>query len=431
MGAAGRDFHNFFVYYRSKQNTHVVCFTAEQIPGISKRTFPRELAGPQYAADIPIYPEEQLESLIRHHHIDEVALSYSDLPHQEVMMKASRVLAAGASFVLLGPRDTQLQSRKPVISVCAVRTGAGKSQTSRKVAQLLKSWKYNVVAVRHPMPYGILKEQVVERFATFDDLKKYACTIEEQEEYTPWIEMGIPVYAGVDYEQILQQAEKEADIIVWDGGNNDQSFYKPDLAIVVVDPHRAGHELTYYPGTANFLSADVIVINKIDSAQREDIRHIEHHIKKYNPQAVVIHARSPLTVDKPLLLKNKRAIVVEDGPTLTHGGMPYGAGLLAAERYGARIVDVEPYAVGSLKKVYAQFPHLKRVLPAIGYSPEQMKELELTINKTPADVVIDGSPFDMRRMLTITKPVVNVSYTLSESGPTTLTTVLKNFLKKV
>ena len=343
-------------------------------------------------------------------------------------MKASRALGAGANFVLLGPRETQIVSKKPIISITAVRTGAGKSQTSRKVAQILKNKGYKVVGCRHPMPYGVLKEQVVERFATFNDLKKHKCTIEEQEEYTPWIEMGIPIYAGVDYKKIVRAAEKEADIIIWDGGNNDYSFYHSDLSIVVVDPHRAGHELVYYPGTVNFLTADVIVINKMDTAQATDVALLEAHIKQYNPHAVVIHANSPLTVDRPGLIKNKRVIVVEDGPTLTHGGMTFGAGMVAAKKWQGKIVDAQPYAVGSLKGVYAKYRHLKLLLPAMGYSPAQMKELQATINAVPADAVIDGSPFDMGRILKVNKPIANVRYTLEERGNVTLSNILDRFL---
>ncbi len=347
------------------------------------------------------------------------------------MHKASIALAAGASFRLLGPHDTMLISKKPVISICAVRTGAGKSQTSRKIADILQSLKKKVVAIRHPMPYGSLKDEVIERFASYGDLKKYKTTIEEREEYEPWIQRHIPVYAGVDYKKILANAEQEADIILWDGGNNDFSFFKPDLQIVVVDPHRAGHELQYYPGEVNFRMADVIVINKMDSASKGGIRIVEENIKKINPKAIVIRARSPVTVDHPDVIKNKRVLLIEDGPTITHGGMRFGAATIAAKQYGAKeIVSVKSAAVGSIKETYQKYPHLDKELPAMGYSAQQIKDLQDTINRVDCDVVIDGSPVNLQNIIHINKPIVNVTYELEEIGVPTLKTILETFLKK-
>jgi len=427
LGAAGRDYHNFLVYFKNNPHYQVVGFTQAQIPGIEKRSFPKSLAGRLYKKNIPFYPEEKLAEIIPSLKVDEVVLAYSDLSHKEVMDKASIVLAAGADFMLLGPKSTQIKSKKPVVAITAVRTGCGKSSTSRKVAQTLLSYGLKVVAIRHPMPYGYLKDEVCERFATYEDLKKYKCTIEEREEYEPWIELGIPIYAGVDYEKIIRKAEKEADIIIWDGGNNDFSFYKTDLNIVLVDPHRPGHEIAYYPGEVNFRSADVLIISKMKSATPEGIEIVKKNIKIYNPKAEVIEADLKMHVDQPELIKGKNVLVVEDGPTVTHGGMSYGAGFLVAQKYGGKLVDGQETAVGSMKLLYKKYMHLKKIVPAMGYSPEQIKELEETINKSKCDVVIDGTPVNLKRLLNIKKPIVTVSYTLEELGETILHDVLKRF----
>jgi predicted GTPase len=425
MGAAGRDFHNFNVYYRNNPNYEVVAFTATQIPGIEKRVYPPELAGSNYPKGIPIYPEEKLPQLIRKHKIDEVVFAYSDVSHEYVMHRASVALACGADFRLMGPFSTMLKAKVPVVSVCAVRTGSGKSQTSRKVTKILRERDFKVVVVRHPMPYGDLTKQVCQRFASREDLDKHKCTIEEREEYEPHIRNGVIVYAGVDYEKILREAEKEADIIVWDGGNNDVPFYKPDLHIVVADPHRPGHEVAYHPGEANLRMADVVVINKVDTADPKDIEAVRKNVERLNPDAVVIEAASPITVDNPELIKGKKVLVVEDGPTLTHGNMPYGAGTIIAQRLGAsEIVDPRPYAVGSIVKAFQEYPHLGAVLPALGYGQGQVKELEETINKTPCDVVLVGTPIDLRQVLQLNKPAVRATYELQEIGKPTLEDVL-------
>jgi predicted GTPase len=425
MGAAGRDFHNFNVYYRNNPNYEVVAFTATQIPGIEKRRYSPELAGPNYPRGIPIYPEEELPELIRKHGVDEVVFAYSDVSHEYVMHRASIALANGADFRLLGPSATMLKARVPVVSICAVRTGSGKSQTSRKVTKILREKGFRVVVVRHPMPYGDLTKQVCQRFASREDLDKHECTIEEREEYEPHIRNGVIVYAGVDYEKILHEAEKEADIIVWDGGNNDIPFYKSDLHIVVADPHRPGHEVRYHPGEANLRMADVVVINKVDTADPKNIDLVRKNVKKLNPKAVIIEAASPITVDKPELIKGKRVLVVEDGPTLTHGNMPYGAGAIIAKRLGAsEIVDPRPYAVGSIVKTFEEYPHLGAVLPAVGYGKEQIKELEETINKTPCDTVLVGTPIDLRHVLRLNKPAARATYELQEVGKPTLEDVL-------
>ncbi len=416
LGAAGRDYHNFIVKYRDDKNYDVKFFTATQIPGIENRVFPKKLAGKFYAKDIPIFSEDKLAELIKKYKIDEVVFSYSDVSHVDVMHLASITIANGANFVLLGGDDIMIKSNKKIISVCAVRTGSGKSQTSRKVADILKTAGKKIVAVRHPMPYGDLEKQEVQRFAEYSDFEKNNCTIEEREEYEPWIEKGIPIYAGVDYVKILKMAEKEADVIIWDGGNNDLPFYKPDLHIVVVDPHRAGHELLYHPGEANFRMADVILINKIDSAPKEGIKIVKENIKKFNSKAIVVKAESILEISDAKSLRGKRVLVVEDGPTLTHGGMKFGAGYLAAKKNGARIVSPVRYAIGSIKKIYKKYDDLEFILPAMGYSKEQIKELETTINKTPCEVVVDGSPVNLSRILKINKPVVNVGYYLNEVG---------------
>ena len=432
MGAAGRDFHNFNVYFRGNDEYEVVAFTATQIPGIEGRTYPPELAGPNYPNGIPIYPEEELPSLIKKFNVDEVVFAYSDVSHEYVMHKASIALAAGADFRLMGPSTTMLKAKVPVVSVCAVRTGSGKSQTSRKVAKILRSNGYRVVVIRHPMPYGDLRKQVCQRFATFEDLDKYECTIEEREEYEPHIRNGVIVYAGVDYEKILREAEKEADVIVWDGGNNDLPFYKPDLHIVVADPHRPGHELKYHPGEANLRMANVVVINKVDTAETENIEKVENNVKKANPNAIIVKAASPMKVDNPELIKGKRALVIEDGPTLTHGEMPYGIATIAAKKLGAsEIVDPRPYAVGSIVEAYKKYKHLGAILPALGYGEHQIRELEETINATPCDVVVVGTPIDLRRIVKINKPAVYVRYELEEVGSPNLEEILnKHFPPK-
>ncbi|MDH7477556.1 MAG: cyclic 2,3-diphosphoglycerate synthase [Candidatus Bathyarchaeota archaeon] len=431
MGAAGRDFHNFNVYFRNNDAYEVVAFTATQIPGIEGRTYPSELAGSNYPKGIPIYPEEELPTLIKEYDVDEVVFAYSDVSHEYVMHKASIALSNGADFRLMGPKTTMLKAKVPVVSVGAVRTGSGKSQTSRQVAKILKNKSLRVVAIRHPMPYGDLTKQICQRFASYEDLDKYQCTIEEREEYEPHIDNGIIVYAGVDYEKILHETEKEADIIVWDGGNNDIPFYKPDLHIVVADPHRAGHELTYHPGEANLRMANVVIINKVDTAQPENVEKVKENINKVNPNALILEAASPLTADNPELIKGKRALVIEDGPTLTHGNMPYGAGTIMAQKSGAsEIVDPRPYAVGSIKEAYKTYTHLGKLLPALGYGEKQIAELKETIDRTPCDVVVIGTPVDLRRVMTLSKPTVRVKYELQVLGPISLEQILEEFLKR-
>jgi len=432
MGAAGRDFHNFNVYFRNRKEYDVVAFTATQIPGIEKRMYPTELAGPNYPKGIPIYPEEELPKLVKEHNVTEVVFAYSDVPHEYVMHKASIALASGADFTFMGPSTTMLKAKVPVVSVCAVRTGSGKSQTSRKVSLILKKMGFRVVVIRHPMPYGDLREQVWQRFASYQDLDKHKCTIEEREEYEPHINNGIIVYAGVDYEKILKEAEKEADIIIWDGGNNDISFYKSDLYIVVADPHRAGNELTYHPGETNLRMADVVVINKVDTADPANVEIVKANVKKANPNAIVVEAASPITVDDSASVKGKRVLVVEDGPTLTHGNMAYGAGTIAAKRLGAKeIVDPRPYAVGSIKDTFKKYTHLSAQLPAMGYGEKQVEELEKTINATPCDLVIIGTPIDLRKLVKLNKPAVRARYELQEVGKPDLEEILrKRFMKK-
>lgn len=415
MGAAGRDFHNFNVFFRNNEDYEVVAFTAAQIPGIAGRAYPKQLAGSLYEKDIPIYPEENLTKLIKEHGINQVILAYSDLSHETVMQKASLILAAGADFRLMGTQNTMLKSKKPVISVCAVRTGAGKSPTSQKLVDLLIEKGFRVVVVRHPMPYGDLVKQECQRFATMDDCVKNECTIEEREEYEPYICCGTVVYSGVDFEKILKAAENEADIIIWDGGNNDIPFYKPDLHIVIADPHRAGHELTYYPGEVNVLLADVVIVNKVDSAKKEDVELVIRNVRSINERAKILKANSVITVEKPESIQGKRVLVVEDGPTLTHGGMAFGAGVIAAKKYGAKeLVDPRPNAIGSIRDVYEHFPHLGAVLPAMGYSEAQIRELEMTINSADCDVVIAGTPIDLGLLLKLNKPVVRVRYRIEE-----------------
>jgi len=428
MGAAGRDFHNFNVYFRSNPAYKVVAFTATQIPDIEGRKYPPELAGKLYPKGIPIVSEADLDSLIRMHKADEVHFAYSDVSHEYVMNKASQVMAAGANFVLLGPDDTMIKSRRPVVSVCAVRTGSGKSQTSRKAALLLKAKGRKVAVIRHPMPYGDLVKQKVQRFATYSDLDKHECTIEEREEYEPHIDNGIIVYAGVDYGAILRQAEKEANVILWDGGNNDFPFYKSDLEIVVADPHRAGHELRYHPGETNFRRAKVIVINKMDTASKEQVDAILANIKSLNPKAVVIRANSKITVDDGAAIKGKRVLVIEDGPTLTHGGMKFGAGVVAAQKYGAsEIVDPRPFAVGTIRKTFEKYSHLDRVLPAMGYGEKQTQELDATIDRIDCDLIVSATPIDLNRVITPNKRMLRVRYELEEIGTPTLKDVLKGF----
>ncbi|ODN30289.1 cyclic 2,3-diphosphoglycerate synthase [Fervidobacterium thailandense] len=431
LGAAGRDFHNFNTFFRNNPDYEVVAFTATQIPDIAGRIYPPELAGPLYPNGIPIEDEANLPELIKKYDVDEVILAYSDLSHQYVMERAAIALAAGADFKLMGPKATMIESTKPVVSVCAVRTGCGKSQTTRRVLDILRSKGLKVISIRHPMPYGDLVAQKVQRFADYSDLDKYNCTIEEREEYEPHIDRRSVIYAGVDYEAIIRSAEAEnPDVILWDGGNNDFPFYKTDLHIVVVDPHRPGHEVTYYPGMTNLLMADVIVINKEETANRDDIETVRKNIAKWNPKAIVIDAASPIFVDDPSLIKGKRVLVVEDGPTLTHGDMRYGAGYVAAKRFGAKeIVDPRPFAVGSIIDTYNKYTHLDVILPAMGYGEKQMKELEETINRSDADVVVIGTPIDLRRVLKLNKPAVRVRYELQEIGEPTLEQVLTDFLK--
>jgi len=426
MGAAGRDFHDFNVYFRDNPAYQVVAFTATQIPNIEGRTYPAALAGSLYPNGIPIYPESALPKLIKEQQVDQVIFAYSDISHETVMHRASIVLAAGADFRLLGPRATMLKSSKPVVAVCAVRTGSGKSQTTRAVATALRSMNQRIVVVRHPMPYGILDDQIVQRFATLDDLSRNPTTIEEREEFEPHIAQGTIVYAGIDYEKILRQAETEADIILWDGGNNDFPFYQPDLLIVIVDPLRAGHELRYHPGEMNLRMADAIVINKVDTANAEDVNCVRANVRFANPTATVLEAASPIFVDDPNAIRGKRVLVVEDGPTVTHGDMAYGAGVIAAHKFGAReIVDPRPYAVGSIRETYAKYPGTGTVLPAMGYGDKQIQELEATINATPVDLVLIATPVDLRRVIRIQHPTDRVRYELQEIGQPTLADLLK------
>lgn len=425
MGAAGRDFHNFNTYYRGNEQYEVVAFTATQIPNIDDRKYPAALAGELYPSGIPILPESQLESLIKDEQIDQVVFAYSDVPHEYVMHKVALVNAAGADFRLMGTRETQIKSTKPVVGVCAVRTGSGKSQTTRRVSLILRDMGYKVAAIRHPMPYGDLVKQKVQRFADYSDLDKHECTIEEREEYEPHLDNGVIVYAGVDYEAILREAEKEVDIVLWDGGNNDFPFYVTDLLIVVADPHRAGHELRYYPGETNVRMADVFVINKVDTANPEDVITVRNNLYELNPDAVVIEGASPLFVDDPDAIRGKRVLVVEDGPTLTHGEMAYGAGFVAARRFGAgEIVDPRPFAVGAIQATYEKYPNTGTILPAMGYGDQMMRDLEDTINAADVDLVLSGTPIDLTRVITINKPIQRVRYELQEIGVPTLKTVL-------
>jgi predicted GTPase len=426
MGAAGRDFHNFNTFFRGNNEYEVVAFTATQIPNIDGRKYPAELAGELYPAGIPIYPEAQLADLIRDEKIDQVVFAYSDVPYEYVMHKASLVNAAGADFRLMGTKETQIKSTKPVVAVCAVRTGSGKSQTTRRVSLILRDMGYKVAAIRHPMPYGDLVKQKVQRFADYSDLDKHECTIEEREEYEPHLDNGIIVYAGVDYEAILREAEKEVDIVLWDGGNNDFSFYVSDLLIVVADPHRPGHEKKYYPGETNVRMADVFVINKVDTANPEDVITVRNNLYELNPDATLIEGASPLFVDDPEAIRGKRVLVVEDGPTLTHGEMAYGAGFVAARRFGAgEIVDPRPFAVASIQATYEKYPNTGTILPAMGYGDAMMRDLETTINKADVDLVISGTPIDLTRVIKVNKPLQRVRYELQEIGEPTLKSILE------
>lgn len=431
MGAAGRDFHNFNTFYRDNEKYDVVAFTATQIPNIEGRKYPTELAGKLYPEGIDIYPESELPELIKKFDVDEVVFAYSDVPYDYVMHKAALVNGLGADFRLMGTKETQVESTKPVVAICAVRTGCGKSQTTRRVAEILQDMGLKVAAIRHPMPYGDLVKQRVQRFATYADLDKHECTIEEREEYEPHIDSGVIVFAGVDYEAILREAEKEVDVILWDGGNNDFSFYKTDLLITVVDPLRPGHESAYYPGEVNTRMADVIVINKVDTADAEDIMKVRENVQALNPNAVIIEAASPISVDDPSAIRGKRVLVVEDGPTLTHGGMKIGAGWVAARRFGAgEIVDPRPFAVGELAATFEKYPETGSILPAMGYGEQQIRDLEKTIDAADVELVVIGTPIDLTRVLKINKPSQRVGYSLAEIGKPDLEDVLTQKLGK-
>ncbi len=434
IGAAGRDFHNFNTYFRDNENYNVVAFTAAQIPDIDGRKYPAELAGKLYPDGIPILSQDDLDKIIKEYNVDECVFAYSDVPYQRLMNIAAQVNAAGADFVLLGTKSTMLKSTKPVIAVGAVRTGCGKSQTSRRIIEILMKKGLRVVAIRHPMPYGDLVAQKVQRFATVDDLKKHKCTIEEMEEYEPHVVRGNVIYAGVDYEAILRAAEQDpdgCDVILWDGGNNDFPFYQPDLTITVADPHRPGHEVSYYPGETMLRIADVVVINKMDTAAPEDILTVRNNIQKVNPNAIVIDGASPIKVDNPEVIKGKSVLVVEDGPTLTHGEMKLGAGVVAAQKYGAaKLVDPRPYVVGKLAETFRIYPNIGTLLPAMGYSDQQVADLEATINNTECDAVVIGTPIDLNRIIKINKPTTRVYYDLQEIGEPNLEQILDDFVKK-
>ena len=429
LGAAGRDFHDFNVCFRNSPDDYVVAFTATQIPDIAGRTYPAELAGPHYLQGIPIIAEEQMERTIHEQAVSTVVFAYSDVSHNHVMHLAARAVAAGADFQLLGADSTMLDSRVPVVSVCAVRTGCGKSPVSRRVVQALKEQGQRVAVVRHPMPYGDLKLERVQRFASLEDLERHHCTVEEREEYEPHIASGTIVYAGVDYEAILERAEKDADVIVWDGGNNDTPFFRSDLEIVVADPLRAGHEILYYPGEVNLLRADLVVINKVDAAPEASIETVRRNIRERNPRALVIEAASRVEVEEPELLRGKRVLVVEDGPTLTHGGMGFGAGVVAAQQNHAELVDPRPWAVGSLKDIFAKYPQIGLLLPAMGYSDHQLAELETTIRRTPCDLVLVATPIDLGRIVMIPRPAMRVRYEVEERGKLTLSNVIREFVQ--
>jgi predicted GTPase len=426
MGAAGRDFHNFNLYFKDNPRYRVMAFTAAQIPLVHDRIYPPKLAGPLYPEGIPFYPEEELAGLIRDHGIDLVAFSYSDVPHVEIMHKASLAMAAGADFLLPSAAKTMLQAAKPVIAVCAVRTGCGKSQTTRKICGILRSLGKQTAVVRHPMPYGDLKREVVQRFADFKDFERHRLTIEEREEYEPLVDQGLVVYAGIDYQQILSLAEQEAEVIVWDGGNNDTPFFKPDIHVVVFDPLRPGHELLYYPGETNLHMSDIAIINKVDSAPEGNIAEVRRNIRNFAPRADIILAGSPVLVDTPEMIQGKTVLVVEDGPTLTHGGMAFGAGFLAAERNGAaKIVDPRPFAVGTVAAVFERYPHIGRVLPAIGYSETQIRDLSATIANTPCDLILFSTPIHLCRLVSCDKPTLRVRYDYADHGEPSLEEVLK------
>jgi len=430
MGAAGRDFHNFNVYFRDNPRYKVVAFTAAQIPRIEGRLYPPELCGKLYPEGISIHPEAELSGLIRQHKVDLVAFSYSDVLHVDVMHKASIAMAEGADFILIGATYTMLRSEKPVIAVCAVRTGCGKSQTTRKVCEIIRHREKKVVVVRHPMPYGDLMKQVVQRFSSYEDFEQQQCTIEEREEYEPLVDQGIVVYAGVDYGQILKAAEEEADVIIWDGGNNDTPFYYPDVHIVLFDPHREGHEILYYPGETNMLMADIAIINKVDTAPSANVERVRRNIERYAPEAEIVLAESPVLVDPPERIQGKRVLVVEDGPTLTHGGMSYGAGIIAAQEYGAaQIINPRPYAVGTIEETYHLYPHVGPVLPAMGYSTDQISDLERTINATDCDLVLFATPIHLTRILSINKPTLRVRYEYRDHGRPTLEEILLSRLQ--
>jgi predicted GTPase len=430
MGAGGRDFHNFNVYFKDNHRYRIVAFTAAQIPDIEGRSYPPELAGELYPDGIPVFPEAELTDLIREHKVDLVALSYSDIPHVEVMHKASIVMAEGADFILIGAPYTMLKPRKPVVAVCAVRTGCGKSQTTRKVCEILRGLGKRVVVVRHPMPYGDLRAQVVQRFSRYKDFEKHRCTIEEREEYEPIVDLGMVVYAGVDYGRILEAAENEADVIVWDGGNNDTPFYYPDVHIVLFDPHRPGHELLYYPGETNMRMADIAVINKVDTAPPENVDLVRKNILQHAPRARIVLAESPVLVNRPERIRGKRVLVVEDGPTLTHGEMPYGAGVIAARTFGAaELVDPRPYAEGTIKEIYRRYAHIGAVLPAMGYSKAQIEDLEKTIDRADCDLVLFATPIHLTRILSISKTTIRVRYEYRDHGHPALEDILLDHFK--
>jgi predicted GTPase len=430
MGAAGRDFHNFNLFFRNNRDFKVICFTATQIPNIANRLYPKELAGKGYPRGIPIMPERKITHLIQENNVAIVVFSYSDISHNYVMSKASEVMAAGADFWLLGPKSSMLKSKRRVVSICAARTGSGKSQTTRRVCEILHEHGVRTSVIRHPMPYGDLKKQMVQRFSTLEDLDKHKCTIEEREEYEPHIVRGNTVFAGVDYGLILKQAEKISDVIVWDGGNNDLSFYDSDLHIVVVDPFRVGDESTYHPGETNVRMADVVLINKVDTAPRPSIEKLKDNIKNLNADAIILEAASPTSVDKPELIEDKDVVVIEDGPTLTHGGMSFGAGIVAAKQYRAKkIVNPKPYAVGSIKEAYTKYPQIGDLIPALGYGRKQIKELEASINNTPADAIVMATPVDLRKFTKLNKPAAKIDYELEERFGPALDVVLKKYLK--
>jgi predicted GTPase len=426
MGAAGRDFHNFNIYFRDNPRYRVAAFTAAQIPSIEGRRYPPELAGDAYPEGIPIHPESELAGLVRRHKADLVVFSYSDIPHVDVMHKASMVMAEGADFILIGATYTMLRSRKPVVAVCAVRTGCGKSQTTRKVSEILRRAGRKVVVVRHPMPYGDLRSQAVQRFSSYGDFARHNCTIEEREEYESLVDLGIVVYAGVDYEKILKEAESEADVLVWDGGNNDTPFYVPDVHVVIFDPHRAGHELLYYPGETNMRMAHIAVINKVNTAEPAKVAQVRENIARFAPEADLVLADSEVIVGRPEEVKGKRVLVVEDGPTLTHGGMSYGAGMIAARQYGAaQVVDPRPYAAGTIAEAFQSYPHIGTVLPAMGYSRDQIGDLEASINRTPCDLVLFATPIQLPRILSIDRPTLRVRYEYRDHGKPTLEEALR------